>query len=81
MTQEDARLAQALGTLIKPMLQGHGPAVQGAILADMVSLWIAGHNPDIRAEVWANWATLVHRLVPASEQELFGNLGFPRHRQ
>jgi hypothetical protein len=81
MTEEEVRRAQALGTLIKPMLHGHGPDVQGALLADMVSLWIAGHNPVIRAEVWANWARLVHQMVPASEQELYGNLGFPKHRQ
>ncbi len=31
---------------IKPLMAGRNPAIQGAILADLVSLWLAGHQVD-----------------------------------
>jgi hypothetical protein len=35
--------SQALANRIKPLLAGHSPFVQGAALAELVSLWLAGH--------------------------------------
>jgi hypothetical protein len=29
---------------IKPLLAGHEPEVQGAVLADLLGLWLAGHQ-------------------------------------
>ena len=42
--------AQALVTQIKPILAGHDPAVQGAVLADLLSIWIAGHHAGERTK-------------------------------
>lgn len=32
-----------LGEAIRPLLAGKAPAVQGAALADLLALWLAGH--------------------------------------
>jgi hypothetical protein len=60
MTKRDELIAQALAALadprafttesdalveqIRPMLAGRGPAIQGSVLADLVAIWIAGHQ-------------------------------------
>jgi hypothetical protein len=36
--------ADALTLRIQPLLAGHGPELQGAVLADLVAIWIAGHR-------------------------------------
>jgi hypothetical protein len=59
--------------------------VQGAVVADLVSLWIAGHvvrdqelggrivKPDTdayREDTLQEFTTLIRQLVPVSEQEI-----------
>jgi hypothetical protein len=63
---------------IRPLLAGQGPVVQGAALADLVSMWIAGHNPASRDEALNDWLELVRNLVPINERKMFGDAGFPR---
>lgn len=36
--------ADALVAAIKPILAGHDPELQGAVLADLVAIWVAGHR-------------------------------------
>ena len=44
MTISDrVRFARVLSDQIKPILAGHGSDVQGMVLADLVSMHIAGH--------------------------------------
>jgi len=80
------RRAEQVSKQIQPMLAGLGPYIQGAILADLVSLWVAGHihqdelllpqdgdrplTDQARAEVFDEWIGMVRKLVPASEQEI-----------
>lgn len=48
MTTEQEDAAQRTLTLIeqiKPILAGHGSAVQGAALAELTAMWAAGHYP------------------------------------
>lgn len=79
--KEFARETFDIVARIKPMLAGHGPALQGAVLADLVSLWVAGHAP-VEREPWFDllcdhaWA-----LVAVSEKELFGEAGHPAGRE
>jgi hypothetical protein len=42
-THEQARLADRISDKIKPFLAGHPPEVQGAVLADMLAIFLAGH--------------------------------------
>lgn len=68
---DDAKLAQSISNRIKPMLAGHGPGVQGAVLLELVSIWVAGHNPSSRAEIWKQWEEAIMDLVPLQEAEIF----------
>ena len=56
---------------IKPVLAGQPPELQGAVLADLLSLFIAGHAPQLREEILALHIETVRQLVPASEREIF----------
>lgn len=55
---------------IKPLLAGHGPDMQGAVLADLVSIWLAGHPAAMREIVLREWLTAVRQLVPVSVMEI-----------
>ncbi len=63
----------ALSARIKPMLEGWPPAIQGATLANLVSLFIAAHRPDLREDVLRAHIATVCEFIPASENEIFPN--------
>jgi hypothetical protein len=66
---------------IQPMLKGRPAYVQSGILADLLSLWLAGHwPPEVREELLKLFIELVRDLVPESEKELFGPAGHPAGR-
>lgn len=70
--------ALTLSRIIAPVLYGEPSYVQGACLADLMSLWIAGHivpgDPEAtekaRRDFVADWLTAVWKLVPASEEQI-----------
>jgi len=41
------------------------------VLADLVSVWIAGHHPAMREEELTSLIELVRKLIPESEKEIF----------
>jgi hypothetical protein len=57
--------------LIKPLLAGKDPRVQGAVLTELLSIWLAGHvvkgdleqTRQLRAELLVNHCELVCELV------------------
>jgi hypothetical protein len=51
--------------------------VQGAILADLLSLWLPGHAPQLREEVLAMHVEKVRELVAPSEAEIFADRPMP----
>lgn len=66
---------------IKPFLRGQGGAVQSAALADLVSMWLAGHvimeevdsaerphTDAVREAVLNDFVALVRKLTPINEQ-------------
>jgi hypothetical protein len=65
-TPEDA---MRLSMMIRPLLAGRAPEVQGAVLGELVSLFIAGHHPDLRDAMLDEHIKLVRGLVPESEKE------------
>ena len=65
---EDARRAKAIAHEIYPMLAGQESGVQAAVLPDLVSLWVAGRQPDTREQLFAQWIELVRGLVPVQEE-------------
>jgi hypothetical protein len=74
--------ARAIVLQIKPLLAGIPSEIQGAVLADLLSLWLAGHlapgNPvetdKFRAFLLDNHIAAVRALIPSSEQELLEGL-------
>jgi hypothetical protein len=68
--------SQELVERIAPILHGHEPDVQGAALADLVAIWLAGHRgyaspdgkqtmtgDDLRKEVFAHFRAAVIALT------------------
>ncbi len=60
---------------IQLILKGLHPEIQGAVLADLVSLFLAGHNPKLREEVMAHWLDTMKKMIGPSEQELLERSG------
>lgn len=60
---------------MKPHLQGIGAHIQGAALADLVAMWVAGHHPAIREEHLQIWLGAMRALVPVNEAALFERYG------
>jgi len=56
--------AIALSKTIRPMPAGHDPTMQGAAFAELISMFIAGHHP----EMLAAFINAVRGLVPISEK-------------
>jgi hypothetical protein len=75
----DVREAEALSMRMRPFLAGKSPAVQSAVLADLLSIWLAGIRPDLREEFFQGHIALVRDLVPESEKEFFGAGGWRPH--
>jgi len=70
-THRAERVSKEIAKAMHPLLKGHGPDVQGAVLADLVSVYFAGHCPASREEMIRLWIKTMRDLIPASEQELF----------
>ena len=86
MTKEQAEIiarAEKLSLACQDVLRGHYPIVQGAALAVLMSLWLAGHlvadeigkaeRPETakrRDDLLAGWLDAVRLLVPESEKEI-----------
>ena len=62
---------------INPHLQGKGPEVQGAVLADLVAMYFAGHHPSIRQDAIAIWTAMMRNLIPVNEAAIFKHYGKP----
>lgn len=71
---EAAQLYDAVAELIR----GHHPYVQGAVLADMLAMWLAGHNllgdkkgtREMRETLLAEHIKAVRDLIPVNEKIL-----------
>jgi len=67
-----------LAERIKPILAGREPALQSAVLAELTSLWLAGHfvpgdreqTADIRARLLAAYCQLVLDLTKVNAKEI-----------
>ena len=83
MTDDSEAQAHEVSDLveqIKPFLAGRDPSVQGAVLCDLLSLWLAGHSPTIRKAMFAMHFRAVEEMIPVSEKQLFGAHGHPDRR-
>lgn len=73
MSEETSRII-AIAKRIKPLLAGEPAEVQGAALADLLAIWLAGHQVEgnaeatrtLRAELLAHHCSIVRQLVPVN---------------
>lgn len=74
MLDKDARQmaneAIELSKEIRPMLADRGPEVQGAVIADLLATYIAGHRPDTREPCLNAILDVTRKLVGVCEQEI-----------
>jgi hypothetical protein len=65
---------RAIVDACKPLLAGHDPAVQGAVLADLTAMWLAGHmgedSEELRELLLSGFVELVRKLVPINEERI-----------
>lgn len=60
----DPSAIEPLVQAIRPLLAGKHAAVQGATLADLLAIWLAGHPPEVREEMLAMHVAEVRNLIP-----------------
>jgi len=78
MSDADANAILAIADKIKPLLAGNSPEVQGAVLAELTAIWLAGHRvpgdpraqQSLRAELLAMHIEAVTDLVDPNDQEI-----------
>jgi hypothetical protein len=80
MKPAEIKLALRMADNIGRQLYGGGPGVQGAILAELVSRWLAGHRTELHERVLTQWIELVRSLVPINAAIMFGEHGHPGDR-
>jgi hypothetical protein len=61
-TEHDAAVEQ-----IGAMLAGRPPQAQGAILADLISIWLAGWHHTVRDEACSLLTNLARKRIPVQE--------------
>jgi hypothetical protein len=71
-------LADEIRDVIRPMLAGRDPGVQGGALADLLALWLAGHPPFVREAMIEMHIEMVRDLIPVNEHIIFGPEGHPQ---
>jgi hypothetical protein len=62
----DPKVVAEIVERIRPLLGGHHPAVQSSVIADLLAMWLAGHEHDIREALLDSHIGLVRELVPVN---------------
>lgn len=78
--KEKTRLMKSAERIVReinPLLQGKGPEVQGAVLADLVSMYFAGHHPMIREQSIEQWLKTMRSLIAPNEAAILELYGVP----
>jgi hypothetical protein len=83
----DALIIAEISSAIMPMLKGKGPAIQTAVLGDLISMCLAGHfmlddanqinreaTEAMREEILQGIVGLARDLIPANEADLLVRL-------
>lgn len=81
MTQSpsDIETVRDMVSEIGTILHGKGPAIQGAVLADLLAMWLAGHvagedTEEIRRDLLESHIKVVRELIPENEKVILDNL-------
>lgn len=71
-TWEDASRSLEISEKIHPMLNGLAPEIQGAILANLVATWMAGHRPTVRDTAFREWVITMEKLIDIESKQIWG---------
>jgi hypothetical protein len=63
---------EAIEERMKALLAGQHPALQGAVLANLIALFIAGHHESMRSEMLSLHVATVRDLIPLRAAEIWG---------
>jgi hypothetical protein len=81
MVDDQVKRALEISRQIQPMLAGLGSDLQGAILADLTAMWLAGHiaadretTQAMRKQILDMHIEAVRDLIKPSEQELLAKM-------
>ena len=72
---EQTREVEAVVEAIRPLLAGRTPEVQGAVLADLLAIFLAGHHPELREKLLAMHIDGVRNLIAPNEKAIFAQRG------
>lgn len=68
----DAKTVEPIVEKICPLLAGHPPEIQSAVLADLLAMFLAGHQgadaPALREEILRLHIATVRDLIPVNER-------------
>lgn len=70
----ESKAVRDLVEQIEPILHGHPPDIQGAVLGDLVSTWLDGHHPGLRERVLQMHIKYVRDLVAIRDAEFLRKL-------
>jgi hypothetical protein len=68
-TRAETAHAFTLVQRIRPILAGNSPEDVSAALAELVSLWLVGHPPELRAVLRKEWTSLLDGLIKVNAEE------------
>lgn len=72
-TREMFRVVNGIVKEVQPILKGHGPEIQGAAIADILSIYVTAHAPHLREKAMTFLVDTALKLIPINEQALFPN--------
>lgn len=62
--------------LLKKLLQGKPPMLQGAALADVIAMHFAGMHPKMREAMIEPWIEMMKGLIESNERMILEHYGF-----
>jgi hypothetical protein len=75
MTHDPREIERIVG-MICPILHGNPPQIQGAVLADLFAMWLAGHfdgdghTAELREQLITDWLATARKLVEPNERTI-----------
>lgn len=79
-TRQKVLLVQETVEKIRPLLRGLGAHIQGAVLADLTSMWLAGFQgggdgiKQLREDMLKMHVDMIRNLVPINEMIILGGV-------
>lgn len=64
--------AQRITEQIRPLLGGHPPTLQGMIIAELMAIWLAGHDPALRPALRKLQDETIDEMLPLWDELLRG---------